>query len=129
MTNIRHCCGHQGKAYLKFKVTSESNCKCFDFYQKVGPRLKGILVLSQNNIQKKTISSVIPLQIKFYSCILLFWIHFDYEAGCKIITGRKCYVFIWKSILIMSTRVGDRYTRGGDRSSPWRGPVPLLEDW
>ena len=40
-----------------------------------------------------------------------------------------CYVFIWKSILIMPTRVEDRYTRGGDRSSPRRGPVPLQEDW
>ena len=40
-----------------------------------------------------------------------------------------CYLFIWKSILIMSTHVGDQYTRGRDRSSPWWGPVPLLEDW
>ena len=64
--------------------------------------------------------------------------HLDFEAAggpesrehspAKL-CGTSCYVFIWKSILIMCTRVGDRCTHDGDCSSPWRGLVPLLEDW
>ena len=51
-----------------------------------------------------------------------------------LLSSVLCYVFIWKSILIMSTPVGDWYTPVGDRDPPvgdrypsWRtGVVPPI---
>ena len=59
------------------------------------------------------------------------------KRGCHTLSfvyHCHCYVFIWKSILIMYTPVGDRYTPVGDRNPPvgdwypsWRtGVVPPI---
>ena len=71
---------------------------------------------------------------------ILFTLSLQYSQTCLVrplifgISVKFCYVFIWKSILIMSTPVGDRYTPVGDRNPPvgdrypsWRtGVVPPI---